>query len=40
MWFLMIRAVVLALLVFAGTSLPIPDQPLSGVVAGIALRGS
>ena len=39
MWFLMIRAVVLALLVFAGTSLPIPDQPLSGVVAGIAAAG-
>ena len=39
MWFLMIRAVVLALLVFAGTSLPIPEQPLSGVVAGIAAAG-
>ncbi len=36
MWLLMIRAVVLALLVFAGTSLPIPNQPLSGVAAGVA----
>jgi len=39
MWLLMIRAVVLALLVFAGISLPLPDQPLAGVVAGVAASG-
>jgi uncharacterized protein YacL len=39
MWLLMIRAVVLALLVVAGTTLSLPDQPLSGILGGIAAAG-